>query len=199
MLALGCNCTANRLSVIRADIAAILPDTQVEEFESIAKARAEARTAAAAQAQAAMTRERWHRSAVREEKEAFAAGLVPVVILGACVWLGLLALGNVRERRGEIGLLRALGFRSVQLCALMLARALLVGLLGALLGILAGVISITLGGATVTEVWTVLMNHRLLLVLILLASPAVSVLACWLPTLSALRQDPALVLQQEAA
>ena len=140
-----------------------------------------------------------NRSAVREEKESFAAGIVPVVILGACVWLGLLALGNVRERRGEIGLLRALGFRSSQLCALLLVRVFLVGLLGALLGIMVGAISIVFAGEQLNEVWTVFTSQRSLLVLILLASPAVSVLACWLPTLSAVRQDPALVLQQEAA
>ncbi len=45
--ALECNCAADRLGQIRADIGRVLPDTQVIEFSSQALARAEARNRAA--------------------------------------------------------------------------------------------------------------------------------------------------------
>lgn len=199
MLALGCNCTADRLSIIREEIAAILPDTQVDEFESIARARAEARTTVGEQAKAALERERLHRATLRAEKEAFAAALVPAVLLAGCVWLGFLALSNVRERRGEIGLLRALGFRSSQVFALFLSRALVVGLAGAVLGCVGGVLSGAFFGDMPEGPWLAWQEHGALLTLVLLASPAVSALACWLPALVAVRQDPAVILQQEAA
>lgn len=199
MLALGCNCTADRLSIIRAEIAAILPDTQVDEYESIAKARAEARTTVGEEAKAALARERQHRATLRAEKEAFAAALVPVVLLAACVWVGFQALGNVRERRGEIGLLRALGFRSRQLLALILARAVIVGLAGALLGCAGSILLATAFGDSSAGAWETALNHGTLLGMVLLASPGVSALACWLPALAGVRQDPAAVLQQETA
>lgn len=199
MLALGCNCTADRLSVIRAEIANILPETQVEEFESIAKARALARTRTGEEARSAIEREGASREALRAEKETFAAALVPIVLLGACIWLGLLALSNVRERRGEIGLLRALGFRSVQVFLLFLARALLVGFVGALLGVGVGLFSLTLWGEPDTLAWDVVSANARPLLLVFLVAPVVSALACWLPALWAVRQDPALILQQELA
>ena len=197
MLALGCNCTADRLSVVRTEIAAILPDTQVEEFESIAKARAEARTKTGAEAKAALERERVHRLAVRAEKEDFAAALVPIVFLGACLWLGLLALSNVRERRGEIGLLRALGFRSGQLFVLFMARAFFVGLAGAMFGIAGGALSAYFLGGAESDFVSMMSENGSMWTAVLLGAPVISVLACWLPALLAIRQDPALILQEE--
>lgn len=199
MLALGCNCTADRLSVIREEIMKILPETQVVEFETKALARAEARNLAAATAKATLEQEAAKRRALREEKETFAAALVPVVLLGACVWLGLMALGNVRERRGEIGLLRALGLRSGKLFALFLSRAALVGLTGAALGCAFGVTAASYLGEMPEETWTAALDQGALFGAVLLAAPLVSALACWLPALVAVKQDPAVVLQQETA
>lgn len=188
MLALGCNCTADRMSVIRKEIEGILPDTQVEEFETKALARAEARNLAATTAQAA-----------RDEREAFAAALVPIVLLAACVWLGLLALANVRERRGEIGLLRALGLRSGQLLALFLSRAVVVGLSGAVLGAALGLAAVLVLSEMPDEMGEAAWNMAPILGLIVVAAPIVSALASWLPALVAVKQDPAEVLQGETA
>ncbi|MCI0642055.1 MAG: FtsX-like permease family protein [Gemmataceae bacterium] len=196
MLALGCNCNADRLSVIRQEIMEILPETQVEEFETKATARAEARTKVAEEAKAAVAREQEHRAELRGEKEAFAALLVPLTLIAACAWVGLLAWSNVRERRAEIGLLRALGLRSVQLLTLFLSRAVLVGVTGAVPGLLLGVVvAASLGdGATAAEP-----GHVIGLLWIIVAAPLVAVLASWLAALSALRHDPANILQQETS
>ena len=113
ILALDCTCDVlNRLGRIRPEIARILPDTQVIEYASQAVTRAEARQRAADEAKASSQREQESRDKLRGEREALAAVLVPVVLVGSGIWIGLLALANVRDRRGEIGLLRALGLRS---------------------------------------------------------------------------------------
>ena len=66
--------------------------------------------------------------------------LVPVVMVGAAVWVALLSWGNVRERRPEIGILRALGLGSRQILLVFLSRAVLMGLAGGGLGCAAGVL-----------------------------------------------------------
>jgi predicted lysophospholipase L1 biosynthesis ABC-type transport system permease subunit len=139
ILALDCTCdTVDRLGRIRPEIARILPDTQLIEYASQALARAEARQRAAVEARASIQREREGRDKLRAEREALAAVLVPVVMVGSGVWIGLLALANVRDRRGEIGILRALGLRSRQILLIFLGKAVATGLAGACLGYVAG-------------------------------------------------------------
>ncbi len=138
ILALDCTCADSRLPLIRAEIEKILPDTQVIEFASQAIARAESRRRASAEAEAAIEREKQGRARLRSERESFAAVLVPLVVIGCAVWIGFLALANVRERRGEIGVLRALGVRARQILWLFLGRAVAMGVAGAGLGYVAG-------------------------------------------------------------
>src|SRR5262249_39725313 len=148
------------LDKVREEIVGVLPDTQVIELAGPAKARADARNRAAVEAaetrrgvaaHAAEERaktaawaaevvgaEKAARARLRQEQEAFAGVLVPLVLAGCIVWVGALALANVRERRGEIGILRALGLGRGHVLALFLIKAVLVGLLGAAVGYLAG-------------------------------------------------------------
>lgn len=189
ILALDCTCdTVDRLSRIRAEIARILPDTQVIEFASQAIARAEARQRAAVEAEAALEQEKYNRAKLRAERETFAALLVPVAILGAALWIGFLAFSNVRERTGEIGILRALGLRSRQMLILFLTRALVTGFVGALLGFVSGVLVTWPAMPAVQLPW---------LPVVLLAAPMLAALACWLPALIAAQQDPANILSKE--
>jgi ABC-type lipoprotein release transport system permease subunit len=197
ILALDCTCdTLDRLGVIRREISRILPDTQIIEFQSQALARAEARQRAAAEAAAAIKQERDGRQRLRRERESFAAVLVPVVTLCSAVWIGFLALANVRERRAEIGVLRALGLRSRQILSIFLGRAVLTGLAGAALGYAAGM---AIGAA-----WKEAAGHTpvpwlnpTLLVAVLASAPLLAALASWLPALLAAQQDPANVLREE--
>lgn len=192
ILALGCNCAdIDRVGNVRAEIDKFLPDTQVFELETIAIARAEARNRAAAAHQDAIEREKQSRTALKQHKEALAAIVVPLVVLGAIVWLGVLTFGNVRDRAGEIGILRAIGLGAFPIYALFLTRSVLVGLIGAPLGYCAGAF---LGLAWETD--TRMVFDPLLLGLVLVASPFVCALASWLPALVAARQDPALVLRE---
>jgi ABC-type lipoprotein release transport system permease subunit len=199
ILALDCTCdTVDRLSRIRPEIARILPDTQLIEYASQALARAEARQRATVEAQASIQREKEGRDKLRAEREALAAVLVPVVMVGSGVWIGLLALANVRDRRGEIGILRALGLRSPQILLIFLGKAVVTGLAGACLGYLAGrVIGVLWREAPgVPPIHFAFVDLRLLL-LVLAAAPLLAALASWLPAVSAAQQDPAMVLREE--
>ncbi len=199
ILALDCTCdTLDRLGRIRPEIARILPDTQIIEYASQALTRAEARQRAAAEAETSLRREKEGREKLRGEREALAAVLVPVVLAGSSVWLGLLALANVRERRAEIGILRALGLRSGQILLVFLSKAMAIGFTGACLGYLGGRVVGALwreaGGAPPVQIAFVDLR---LLVLVLVAAPLVAALASWLPAATAAQQDPAVVLREE--
>lgn len=199
IMALDCTCdTVDRLSRIRAEISKILPDTQIIEFASQAIARAEARTRAAAEAEGSVQREKEGRAKLRAEREAFAAVLVPVVVLGCAVWIGFLALANVRERRAEIGILRALGLRSGQVLVIFLGKAVMVGFTGGIAGYFAGrVTGLAWRDAPGVSPIEIGLIDRPLMLLILVAAPLLTALASWLPSMIAAQQDPADVLREE--
>ena len=195
--ALECHCAGDRISQIRAEIAGILPGTQVVERGPPALARAEARDRARQSAEDALARAVASRRELRGQREAFAAVLAPLIWVGAAVWIGFLMLGNVRERRAEIGILRAIGFRSSQILLLFLGKAVLFGIVGTVLGFVAG----ALAGASLGEMPAGLASLRdpeapVHFGLALSLAVALSVFAGWIPALSAARQDPALVLQE---
>ena len=203
ILALECLCKGvdDLLAQVRADIEQILPGTQVIEQGTKALARAESRAKVGQEAKAAIDRERRHRTQMRSEREFFAAVLVPLVMVACAVWVGLLAFNNVRDRKAEIGIQRAMGFRARQIMFLFLSKFLIMGLLGGALGILAGFgfgrwLGLTLEGHIegITAAGE-LFNPGLLL-LALITAPVLTVVSGWLPTLVAIRQDPAEALRE---
>jgi putative ABC transport system permease protein len=222
--AVECSCAFADLPKVRQEIEAILPDTNVVENGTIALARAEARhkadedakaslqqaeadaAAAIAQAKAdaaqAVADEQAGRLQLRGQLESFESVLVPLVIVASAVWIGLLAMSNVRHRRMEIGILRAVGLRANQVLAVFLAKAALTGVVGAVIGYALG-FGLGLGaGATwqaaaVDASATGKLFDPVLLVIVLVAAPLLAVLASWLPAMSAAQQDPAMVLREE--
>jgi putative ABC transport system permease protein len=194
ILALECVCAADSLEKVRADIGAVLPETQVIEFASQVLARAEARRRAASAATDAVESEIQQRARLRAEREGFAAALLPVVMLACMAWIGLMTFGNVRDRRGEIGILRALGVRSGQILLIFLGKALVLGLAGGILGYIAGLLA---GSALAETGGPAQLFRPALLGVALLLAPALALLAAWLPALLAARQDPADVLREE--
>jgi putative ABC transport system permease protein len=203
ILALECLCQGveDLLGMVRKEIEQILPGTQVIEKGTKALARAESRVKVGQEAKAAVERERRHRTQMRSEREFFAAVLVPLVMVACAVWIGLLAFNNVRDRKIEIGIQRAMGFRARQIMFLFLSKFLVMGLLGGALGIFAGLafgrwLGLTLekdiGGIAAGE----LFNPGLLLLALIIA-PMLTVISAYLPTVVAIRQDPAEVLKEE--
>lgn len=197
ILALECNCaTKDRLAEIRADIAEILPGTQVIERGPPALARAEARNKAKAAAQASLEQETVGRANLEAQHEKFAAVLVPLVVIGSGMWIGFLALGNVRQRSSEIGILRAIGLKSTEILQIFLGKAVLMGLGGAVVGYLVG-FGIGVAWSELpadTEAAKQLFVPSMVL-LALVVAPLLSGLASWLPAMLAARQDPAVILQ----
>jgi ABC-type lipoprotein release transport system permease subunit len=201
ILALECNCAMADVAKVREEIGRILPETQVIERGSEALARAEARRRVEQEAADALQAAADQRGRLRAEREHLAAWLVPAVLLVCAAAVALLMLANVRERRGEIGILRAIGLRQSQVLALFLSKALLIGLAGGVAGWLAGFWighqagSSLESGAGERIPAVAVFEPRWLLLTVLLA-PVLAALASWMPALLAARQDPAVTLQE---
>ena len=120
----------------------------------------------------------------------------PLIVLVAAAVVALMTWTNVRERRTEIGLLRALGRDAPSIAKLFLGKALLVGLLGGLVGCSLGLL------ATAVVGWANQFNMALpgatavLIATTLLGAPLVAAIASYLPTRVAVDQDPAVVLME---
>ncbi len=198
ILALECHCAGERLPAIRQEVMGILPGTQVIERGPPALARAEARSRAQENAVAALQLEVASRLQLRRQHERFAAVLVPVVFTGCLLWIGFLAFGNVRDRRAEIGILRAIGYRAGQIMTIFLGKAAILGLLGALLGYLLGAWGGAFWSAGAEDAPAAGWPGPDLGLMAVAAGAALllAVFGSWIPALWAARQDPANVLQE---
>jgi len=164
------------LATIRNDVARVLPDTKVVEVAPIAAART-----------------RTH-SMVQNH----AAFVILAVLLAAGLWIALLTLGNVRERRGEIGILRAMGVGTRSITALFMGKAVLLGLVGAGLGFIVGTwLALHFGAQIFPLTANMLTPIRGLLGWSLVTAPLLCVVASYLPTVFAVKQDPTEILREE--
>jgi putative ABC transport system permease protein len=201
ILALECLCTGDALPLIRKEIAVILPGTQVIERGSRALARAEARTKVEKEAQIAIEKEKLGRQHLRAVRERLASILTLVIVTACAVWVALLGFTNVRARREEIGILRALGVSAKGILAMFLSRHILVGVLGGALGFCTGVLAAVYFSAALEGTRILITGTDLsvagLLVLSVGGAAALAVIAGWIPTMTAIRQDPADVLREE--
>jgi ABC-type lipoprotein release transport system permease subunit len=113
--AIDCLClTADEepLKVLRAELARALPEAKVIQLRTLADGRARQR----------QTSERYF---------AFAS---PLLLAGCAGWVALLTGLNARERRPEIGVLRALGHGTGRIVVLFLGRAVLAGVVAGPVG-----------------------------------------------------------------
>ncbi|MFT4549460.1 MAG: putative ABC transport system permease protein [Verrucomicrobiales bacterium] len=188
ILALECNCASiERLAEVRAEIENILPDTVVIEKESTALARAEARNTAKRTADQARDQLRKNRAASKAATESLAALLVPLIALTSAAAIVLLTLVNVRQRRTEIGTLRAIGIPSSTILATFVLRATFIGILGAALGILATILIARPANLITGAEWSMIAVGAILF----------SCGAAWLPSLAASQHDPATLLRHD--
>ena len=201
ILALECLCTTDALPKIRQEIAGILADTQVIERGSRAIARAEARTKVEEQARIAIEKEIIAREDLRSVRERLASILTPVVVTACAVWIAVLGFTNVRARREEIGILRAIGVRSRDVMVMFVSRHVILGVLGGAMGFVAGVLAAVYFGAAHEGTQIRMIDMDLSWAGLLLASvggaAALAVIAGWIPTMIAARQDPADVLRND--
>lgn len=185
--ALECNCKSlDRLGDIQKEIGALLGDqVQIIEHENIATARAKTRNQVQAAGKATLNR-----------LSKLSTRLLPLLTMAAGVIVGLLSLANVRERRQEIGVLRAIGLRSRQILTLFLSKAMILGLLGGLIGYFSGLAVGGLSGGIAGEEEAFLFRWDLMAAAMGI-TPLLVMAACWLPAVVAAKQDPAEVLREE--
>jgi putative ABC transport system permease protein len=207
ILALGCKCkTVERVEEIMAELELVLPDTKVTEASLQADAREKQRNLVTRHHEQSMADYEANREKIVEQEEkqrdqvmdllsGVTSVVTPLIILVCAIWVGMLTWSNVRERRAEIGLLRAIGKRSGSIAALFLGKAVLLGLAGGVVGCLLGY-----GFARwlATGVFEVAVENftpsALASVCAILGTPLIAAMASYLPTLAAVNQDPAVVL-----
>jgi putative ABC transport system permease protein len=177
--AIDCLClTADQdsLKMLRAELAQALPEAKVIQLRSIADARARQ----------------------RQMVEKYCAFVTPFLLVVCVAWIGVLAILNVRERKMEIGVLRALGYGSGRIAALFLAKPVVLGVIGAVCGYALGS---ALALAYGPEIFKVTANsikaEPTLLLWALVAAPALAALASFIPAMLAVTQDPAVTLREE--
>jgi len=205
ILALSCLCTHAELDTITRDIARILPGTRVHTMVNDAVIRYESRVRAAEEANdrkrlamlqgdADIQREKDSRAELKAEIQGLTGWIVPLVLVASALAVALLALGNVRDRRREIGVLRALGLRSRQVFAVFLAKAVLTGIVGACAGYTIGFAAAAAWAKSLTlgQIFNPLVPS-----VVVPAAAALAALASWAPATLAARQDPAVVLREE--
>jgi putative ABC transport system permease protein len=201
ILALECLCTENSLPAIRKEVAAILPGTQVIERESRAVARAEARNQVSSEAQTTLEKEQHGREILRNERERMASTLVPVVFLACALWIALMGFSNVRSRREEIGILRAMGVSSKSIFLLFIWKHVSIGVLGGIFGLVAGsAVGLLIPGREANisiDYFSPVTFWLIMAVLAVAGASLLAVIAGWIPAMIAAAQDPAEVLREE--
>ncbi len=198
MMALECQCAWANLPKVRQEIQTILPDTQVIELSGKALARAEARSSTAQNAVILLEREKEHRKTMGEKRERLIAFIVPLVLTACTLVVGILAWINIRERRVEIGILRAMGLQTRATLTVFMGKATVLGLLGGLLGVLLGIsIFLALGPESGTSKMAYVVSSLPWFTTVLCLTPVITLGTSWVPTLWAIQQDPADVLCEE--
>lgn len=177
--AIDCLCLTsdqNPLEVLRGHLAKALPEAQVLQLRTMADARARQRQTATRQA----------------------GFITPFLLAAVAAWIGVLAILNVRDRKLEIGVLRALGCSSLRVAGLFLARAIVLGIAGAVGGYLIGsALAVHFGPEIFPVTAKSIRAMPSLLLAGLVAAPAFAALASFIPAMLAVAQDPADTLREE--
>jgi putative ABC transport system permease protein len=181
IMALQCLCivggnNTNSIAVLRKQLAGILPDTKVIVLQSIAFARENQRLMS----------------------EKYFSFIMPFILIVCMVWVGVLALINVRERRPEIGILRALGYDSGKIAFLVLGKAVIIGIVGAAIGFSIGTFIALKFGTDIFKVTANMIKPEFnLLYWSIITAPVFTAIATFIPAMLAVTQDPADTLREE--
>lgn len=178
--ALNCLCVISDdqdpLDILRQQLSVVLPEAKVVMNRTIAQAR--------------------QRQRIMFEK--YFAFILPFLVIVCAAWIGALALLNLKERKPEIGILRALGYQTVQIAGLFFGKSLLLGILGALIGYALGTwLSMTIGPSIFQVTAKAIHPINSLLYQALILAPTFAILSAFLPTVAAITRDPALTLREE--
>jgi ABC-type antimicrobial peptide transport system permease subunit len=168
------------------------------ELSEKASTRGQVRDRAKDLSGAAIQSEKKIRTGLGREREDFIAWLIPLVIIGCATWTGLLFFSNVRERRREIAILAALGFRSKHILTVFVSKAFLIGLVGSFIGYIAGfAVGILYGSHDAPFGAGIRLFDAKMMAAFIIAASILSVLASLVPALSAAAQEPADIFTRE--
>jgi ABC-type lipoprotein release transport system permease subunit len=177
--AIDCLClTADQdpLAILQKEIGGILPEVQVVQKRTLADARAKQ----------------------RQTREKVNGVVLPSVLLASAVWIALLAVFNVRDRRQEIGILRALGKGGGRIAGLFLGKAVLVGLVAALIGAALGTwVVLEFGPSLFPVTKKAIHANWTLAAQLIVATPLFAALASFIPAMLAVSHDPAETLRED--
>jgi putative ABC transport system permease protein len=177
--AIDCLClTADEepVKILREELGKVLPEAKVIQDRVQADARAKQRQ-------------------MVENKFGF---LTPFLLVVSALWVGVMAALNLRERRAEIGVLRALGYGSGRIASLFLIKAAMLGILGALVGFALGnALAMSVGPEIFKVTAKAIKTDWNLLGMALVAAPVLAAIATFIPAMQAVAQDPAVTLREE--
>jgi ABC-type lipoprotein release transport system permease subunit len=124
--------------------------------------------------------------------------IMPLVVVACGVWIGVLAVINVRDRQQEIGIMRALGYDSGRIISLFLGKAVVIGLLGAAIGFLAGTALAMRFGPDIFKITakTMIKPEPFLLVISLIFAPLFAAVSSFIAAMIAATYDPAVTLRE---
>jgi len=176
-------------SISLAEVAALCIDCPVDEMvEQIAGALPQARVTAVRQAVTLRM------ETVGQLRRFSMAVSAVVIVIGGLVVLTTM-LGAVAERRQEIGLFRALGFRRSHLMRIILGEAALVSLAGGLLGWLMGMGTATVLAPRLTDAAAPVAWSPWLAATAMGGALVVGLVSSFYPAASAARLDPMTALR----
>ena len=176
--AIDCLClTADQdpVSILRRELEQRLPEAKVIQDRVQADARARQRQ-------------------MVERKFSF---LSPVLMIAGAIWVSVFAMLNVRERRSEIGIWRALGKGGGFVAVLFLGKALLLGWLGALIGFALGnALALSVGPDIFQITAKAIRTEWSYLGWAMVWTPMLSAASAFIPAMLAVSQDPAQSLRE---
>ena len=180
IMALNCLCVSpdekDPILILREQLDQVLPEARVVMNTTIANARERQR---------------------HMLEEYFAISTIIIIVVIA-IWIGSLAMINVKERERETGILRATGQSVLKIAALFLGKALIIGITGALIGFAAGtVLALKFGPGIFLITRNSIEPIYSLLTWTIISTPVFTMLSTLIPTVIALLKDPAVTLRKE--
>ncbi len=177
--AIECLCrdpNVDSIDILRAELERVMPEAKVIQKRAMAKAR----------------------ESQRLMMEAYFAFAMQGLLVACALWIAVLAILNLRERRDEIGILRALGFGASMVAVLFLGKAILLGIAGAALGFAAGSALALWAGPSIFEVTAAAIEPEYALLReVLWAAPLFAACCTLVPAALAATQDPAQTLRED--
>ena len=178
--ALNCLCinpeTSDPLDVLREQVEQIIPGAKLTLNKTIAEARERQRIML----------------------DEYFAIILPVVFFVAVLWIMALSWLNARDRKYEVGILRAVGYGFGKIGLLFISRSGFIGFFGAIAGFILGTyISFNFGDDIFMIAKSSITIDYSLLIKILIATPLFAIISTLIPVAIILTSSPAIILNEE--